>query len=150
MKNIFKTSIAVMALGLASVSANASIIQYGEFTQAENSNYSTGLGMDWIRWDVTRGLSIRSALSRYESDGWRMATAFEMSGLFNYFVGNYDWGVSESRTQQTYTGFTSELSPDTETDVQFQTLFGYTYYAAPSDYLDGDGLKKTEAFFGTD
>lgn len=150
MINIFKTSIAVMALGLASVSANAGIIEYGEFSQAENSDYSTGLGMDWIRWDVTKGLSIRSALSRYESDGWRMASGLEMSGLFNYFVGSNEWGVSESVSQQASTGFTSDLTPDTETDVQFQKLFGYTYYGASSDYLAGDSLMKTEAFFGID
>ncbi|MCG7649109.1 PEP-CTERM sorting domain-containing protein [Alteromonas sp. MmMcT2-5] len=137
---------------LASLSLNVSaeLITYGEFSKEENSDVVTGLGMEWLQWSSTRGMSINSALSSFSQNGWRLASITEVTALFNYFVPEYEWIESESVTQQRTTGRSDELSPDSETDVQFQTLFGYTYSARASDYLEGDGLNKTEAIFGSD
>lgn len=132
------------------ITSNAEIISYGEFSKEEHSEIVTGLGMDWMQWSSTKGMSINSALASFSYDGWRVASVAEVTELFNYFVPALSWVESESVSQQGPTGWTDELSPDSELDVQFQTLFGYTYGARASDYLDGDGLEKTEAIFGND
>lgn len=132
------------------LTTNAGTISYGEFSKKEHSEIVTGLGMDWIQWSSTKGMSINSALAAFSHDGWRVASVAEVTELFNYFVPAIGWVESESVTQQGPTGWTDELSPDSELDVQFQTLFGYTYAARASDYLDGDRLEKTEAIFGND
>lgn len=145
-----KNTVAIIALAAASFTATASVYTYGDFEREYSSDYSTGLGMDWMMWSVTKGMSINTASSIYSADGWRVASYTEMAGLYNYFIGSFDWQVTESATQQTSTGFTDDLSPDTENDVQFQTLFGYTYVGSSVDYLEGDALQKSEALFGTD
>lgn len=132
------------------LTTNAGIISYGEFSKEEHSEIVTGLGMDWMQWSSTKGMSIKTALTAFSHDGWRVASVAEVTELFNYFVPAIGWVESESVSQLGPTGWTDELSPDSELDVQFQTLFGYTYAARASDYLDGDRLEKTEAIFGND
>ncbi|QJR82150.1 PEP-CTERM sorting domain-containing protein [Alteromonas pelagimontana] len=150
MKIIGKKLAALGLLATVTTTTHGGVISYGEFTREDSSDVVSGLGMDWLQWSSTKGMSINSALSTYAVDGWRVASVTEMTGLFNYFVPSYDWVESESFTQQTSTGWSDELNSDTETDVQFQTLFGYTYLARASDYLSGDALNKTEAIFGSD
>ncbi len=132
------------------LTANAGIISYGEFSKGEHSEIVTGLGMDWMQWTSTKGMSINSALAAFSHDGWRVASVAEVTELFNYFIPALSWVESESVSQQGSTGWTDELSPVSELDVQFQTLFGYTTVGSASDYLDGDRLEKTEAIFGSD
>ena len=42
------------------------------------------IGLEWMRWDITNGMSINSALETYGSSGWRLASNLEMSELLNF------------------------------------------------------------------
>jgi len=87
-------------------------------------NIVTGAGLEWLKWDVTKGMSIVSALDVYAQKGWALATSNQMAGLFNTFMfGKSDWSGSSTTVQQQWLPWNQ-----TEDSVHniFFALFGIT------------------------
>jgi len=108
---------------VASMTSQAALISYNGYERDTAKNYVTGGGLEWLKWDVTKGMSINSALSAYESQGWRLASNDDMAILFNQFkFGKSDWHALENVVQSHSTpwGSGDELS----SHVAFISLFG--------------------------
>lgn len=83
---------ASIALIISAISANSSALTVSAL---EEDASSEALGLEWIKWTVTAGMSIDEALTAYSEDGWRLATNSEMASLFNkYFLAVEEGDVS--------------------------------------------------------
>ena len=95
---MLKKKLAVLAVILASHTAQAGVITYKNYSRDEAKNYVSGGGLDWLMWNQFVG-GIDYALYKYP--GWRLATNHEMAALFNTFnFGNDLWLDEESIHQQ--------------------------------------------------
>jgi hypothetical protein len=68
---------------LASVSAPAAVIEYKGYSRDSSSNIVTGGGLEWLKWDVTQGKTVRQAIN--ENSGWRLASVYEVIDMYNTF-----------------------------------------------------------------
>jgi len=75
-------AVAGLILSVCNV-ANAGLITENGHTLDTNTNIITGNSLEWLSWDVTRGLSIEAALNNYSSQGWTLASNTQMADLFN-------------------------------------------------------------------
>jgi hypothetical protein len=82
---MLKKIVFLSSLLVTSMTAQAALIQYGDYKRDSASNIVTGHGLEWLKWDVTKDMSINSALALYEIDGWRLASNDEMASLFRNF-----------------------------------------------------------------
>lgn len=139
----------------SSASYGSVISHYGYSRDTQSaSNVVTGGGLEWLMWDVTKGMSISSALDEYAKDGWVLATNLQMASLFNSFqFGKNDWNSIEGQTQ-----FIS-LEWDSREDSSYNaffSLFGSTWHsdcgANGRDYCYEitDPFRNAMAFFGSD
>ena len=111
---IKQMTLAIITL-MVSVSVYAGPITYNGYTLAEGSNYVTGGGLEWLRWDETTGKTIAEALQ--ENSGWRIATTSEMATLLNGFFNiSFDIGNSTS----------TDTKVDDATTNNFFKMFGNT------------------------
>jgi hypothetical protein len=112
-------------------------IEYNGYSRDAASNVVTGGGLEWLKWDVTHGMSVDSAITTYYPGGWTLATTEQMMALFNAFqFGKSNWGSggSESVTMPWAAG---ENSPHN----QFLELFGHTEYGG--DIVCSDSITKS-------
>ena len=86
-----KTFIASCLL-VTSMASQAALISYNGYQRDSASNIVKGGGLEWLKWDVTNGTSINSALATYAKDGWSLASNIHIATLFNVFqFGKTDW-----------------------------------------------------------
>lgn len=144
---------------LASVSAQAAVIEYKGYSRDSSSNIVTGGGLEWLKWDVTKGMSIQSALAAYSADGWTLASNSQMAGLFNDFqFGKNDWSDVESESQSSW-----DVSFNSATNVatSFFQIFGQmstisdngqvcSYFINKECNYPGYTYRGTAALFGND
>lgn len=150
LKNIFFAG----CLLVTSMASQAGLISYNGYERAESSDIVKGGGLQWLKWDVTKGMSINEARSIYGAAGWELATNEQVTTLFNAFkFGNKLWTNTEGVTQQAGGGWTKdENSPQNA----FSSLFGFTYSlmcatnTQTSCYEPNDALFQTAAWFGND
>lgn len=140
MRLINKFILSVFCL-LSAATATASVITFNDYSYDDSTNYVTGGGLEWIRWEETRGESITTSLTNYA--GYRLATETELSTLFNNFglalTGSFD---NDENTSQTFVSYT-----DLTLSSNFMDFFGKTNpqiggpFAAArfGEDLDGDG-----------
>lgn len=122
-------------------------------------------GLEWLRWDITNGMSIDQALDIF--GGWRLASNNEMNELFNesnitngydyvFDGGENDFQVFEDLTARSTPfeffkslGLTSYYCPDDTQDDRDNILQGgcdsYVSALYGAD-LDGDGLYNRASF----
>lgn len=146
----------LLAAGLfvTSFSSSAASISHNGFQLDTNANIVRGAGLDWLRWDLTTGQSIRQALDTYS--GWRLATNAEMAKLFSTFgFGQNYWHSAELGFQR----FTSPYSAGHDNSVQqtFISLFGKTDQSSCSVlnrsrdcFDDADPYQISTAAYGAD
>jgi hypothetical protein len=149
----------LVGLLLASVSAPAAVIEYKGYSRDSSSNIVTGGGLEWLKWDVTKGMSIQSALAAYSADGWTLASNSHMAGLFNDFqFGKNDWSDLESESQ--FSGFVS-VNSATNVATSFFQVFGQmstisdnghvcSYFINKECNYPGYLYRSTAALFGND
>ena len=139
---------------LASVSAQAAVIEYKGYSRDSSSNIVTGGGLEWLKWDVTKGMSINEALAAHK--GWSLASNVQMASLFNAFqFGASNWHDKESVGQYSSMDWSQDEFGDTNA---FIDLFGYTsgrpkVCITPTDILcdiKEDARFFTAANYGTD
>lgn len=154
---MLKKIVLLSSLLVTSLSAHATLISHFGYERDSASNVVIGGGLEWLKWDVTKGLSIDSALDLYASDGWRLASNVDMASLFNSFVfGNTDgWNANEEEFQRSELPWNS--GDEYSHHIKFMELFGVTRRSSCADYgvtaycySDDDPLIGSYAFFGAD
>lgn len=122
-------------------------------------------GKEWLQWTETLGMSVNTALSTYESDGWRVANSLEMAILFSRFFKTVAWDTDEDTHQDNMVNFSDYgVEPQfyhdgVDPSYPFGELFGridFGQFEGGSVYVDNekledlDGFYMTEAIYGTD
>lgn len=153
---MLKKVVLTVFLLVTSMTSQAALISYNGYERDSASNIVTGGGLEWLKWDLTTGMSIDAALSIYAADGWTLATNDNMAALFNSFqFGKVDWNSNES----IYQGLSIPWDLTEQSNhLNFVHLFGDTWQASATCdeiitvncYLAEDDLKFTRAFFGAD
>jgi hypothetical protein len=118
-----KTTI-VSAFLLVSGLAEAALISHNNYSLNTDTNIVTNNGTEWLQWDVTIGESISSALGKYASEGWMLASNSQMAGLFT----DFGWGSSVQDDGNIITRGTFSASTDESSMDKFIELFGSTYF----------------------
>ncbi len=114
------------------------------------------VGLEWMRWDITNGLSIRQAVDIYSPHGWRLATNHEMAGLMNHWEFHIVSGFEDHELFHHDENTVQERwDPATHANLSsFEDLFGLTSYYCNEDeplMLDLYGCwSHSAAFFGAD
>jgi hypothetical protein len=143
---ILTTMIAGVCLAFSSL-ANSALITHKNYTLNTDTNIVTHTdGTDWLQWDVTIGESINSALSKYASEGWMLASNAQMAGLFT----DFGWGSSVHEDDIIATYGTYSASADESDMDKFIELFGTTVF---NRFRNPEGIlsqRSSYAIFGSD
>jgi hypothetical protein len=108
---------------VTSLASQAGLMSHYGYERDSGSNIVKGGGLEWLKWDVTKGMSINTALSKYASEGWSVATNTQMANLFNAFqFGKSDWYPNQSSAI-----FTQWTADEQQPHDHFVKLFGETY-----------------------
>ncbi len=70
---------------LTSLPVTAGLIQYNGYERETDSQIVKGKKLEWLKWDVTRGQSVNTALADYSSQGWQVANIVQVIELFSDF-----------------------------------------------------------------
>ncbi len=153
---MLKKFVLLSSLLISSMSAHAALISHFGYERDSASNIVTGGGLEWLKWDVTKGMSVNTALEKYASQGWRLASNAEMASTYNRFsFGNDVWYAGETNYQRKDTSFVFDIVPNSHT--QFINLFGATSIDSCSlrarstkCYADEEPDVRALAIFGSD
>lgn len=120
--------------------AISSTIEFGSYKYSDNSQTVKGGSLDWMRWDLTSGLSAEEALNTFYIQGWRLATNSEVSRLFRDFgLGVFDENVATSELKIKNASTFSSVYISSQ---MFYSMFGHTYQTDPTPFpadIDSDG-----------
>jgi hypothetical protein len=120
----------LIATGLlvTSMASQASIIEYRGYSREVSSNIVTGNGVEWLKWDVNKGKSIKESLDEYADAGWMLATDTQITSLFNIFqFGKMDWTIAENTyIEHRFPRSEGIMTPHEE----FLQLFGFTQFTS--------------------
>lgn len=120
------------------------------------------VGLEWLRWDITNGMSIDTAINTFEQDGWRLASNIEMADLLNFWDFGTGFGTVSTPGNGSPTPFTgnensteSNWDPATHQGLgRFEDMFGLTsYFCDKEDEFNYEyyGCQShASAFFGAD
>lgn len=145
---MLKKILVASCLLVSSMASQATIISHFGYERDSASNIVTGGGLEWLMWDVTKGMSINGALAAYSDGDWTLATNSNMASLFNAFqFGKTNWSNVETSDQESYVPWSED---ENSSHNMFMALFGFTFldstsFFAPTDYYVG-----TRAFYGVD
>lgn len=140
---MLKKVLVASCLLVASMASQATMISHFGYDRDSASNIVKGGGKEWLKWDVTKGLSIDQALAAYGAEGWTLASNRQMASLFNVFqFGKTDWSDVEDVFQITLFGGKDDGTDDS-VYLAFVDLFGAT---VSWDYY----RRATYALFGSD
>jgi hypothetical protein len=117
------------------------------YTRDDASVVVQGVGLEWLKWDVTVGQSIESALRLYADQGWRLATNSEMADLFNDFDFGGLFSAQEDFELRVATDWSAE---ETGVHIDFIDLFGFTQLLYGPAYELTDPSVASFALFGSD
>jgi len=141
---------------VASMASQAALISYNGYERDTAKNYVTGGGLEWLKWDETKGSSIEAALSTHASQGWRLASNLEMAELFNNFqFSSTVFGNNENISQNVSTPWSTNESG---VHTVFLSLFGTTSIGgnvctssrSKQCYAENDNWIASAAIFGAD
>jgi hypothetical protein len=128
--------------------ANAALITHNGYTLDEDTDIVTGGGLEWLQWDVTKGLSVNTAVAANGifggadyGNGWTLATNEQMAALFNAFSFN-----------STTTGTSLDFTANTDNTAMdnFIELMGSTSVRQSLPYGSGvNGYRESRAAYGT-
>lgn len=148
--------VVLSSLLISSMSAHAALISHFGYERDSASNIVTGGGLEWLKWDVTKGMSVNTALEKYGSQGWRLASNAEMASTYNRFSFGRDvWYALETMSEGKAESFVFDIVPSSHT--QFINLFGATSINSCSlsaksirCYADEEPDVRALAIFGSD
>lgn len=150
---MFRHFLGASFLLVTSLASQAALISYNGFERDSTSNVVKGRGLEWLKWDVTNGMSVGSALATYQSQGWKLATRRQMVDLFNVFqFGLTDWSNALGSYEDNSVPWTA--GEDTS-HATFIKLFGSTKTEQCTSELDywcfslSDPYSRTQVFHGS-
>lgn len=120
--------------------ANAGIISHKGYELVSNSNIiADPYGFEWLRWSETSGIKdLYETYLAYTSEGWQLATNFQMSRLFNDFDFGVEFDADPSTTQ--YLRFNDGPVQDMNSPTLiFLDLFGSTITKGYVSYDEESG-----------
>lgn len=92
----------------------------GGYTHDTSTNIVVGAGYEWLRWDVSAGMSIEE-LNTYASSGWELASNQQIADLFN----DFQFGYWFDATIEDQTIDTEEEAPNISGNfLLFTSMFG--------------------------
>ncbi len=151
---MYKMFFVALSLLVTSMSSQATLISHNGYQRDSASNIVKGGGLEWLKWDLTKGSSINSAIAKYSKDGWVLASNVQMAALLNAFqFGKSDW-TSQENIYQSVAG-KWDASESTVYN-NFVELFGFTTFntCAQGEVLSchaaEDPRKNAYAIFGSD
>lgn len=109
---------------LSSLGVEAGIIEYNGYSRAESSDIVKGGGLEWLKWDVTRGLSIQDAIAKYGSQGWKLANNSQMTSLVNSFKFGKDNWINPENDFLGQTIYQPWTSDENSAHNYFSRIFG--------------------------
>lgn len=150
---MLKKILLASCLLITAMASQASVISHHGYERDSSSNIVKGGGLEWLMWDVTKGMSVNQALAAYADAGWQLATNDMMASLFNTFVfGKDNWSANTNIVQSAQVSWNAggethhaELSEHNK----FMSLFGLTQELY-SGHRANDHLRSTFAFFLND
>lgn len=149
-KNIFLALVCCAA----SFATQAGLIQFQDYSRLTTSSVVKTKQLEWLQWDQTRGMSIKTALETYSNAGWTLASSGQMVALFNDFkFGHSGWKDAESKNQVAYQSWSAD---EASSQNAFLRLFGINRtlgcdaFTEPYCYPAQDPHEETFAFFGSD
>jgi hypothetical protein len=96
-------SLVAASLLFTTCMTQASLIEYNGYSRADSSSIVSGGGLEWLKWDVTTGMSLTTAVDLYAAGGWRLASNANIISLFNAFkFKEDDWSDDEYTNQSTW------------------------------------------------
>ncbi len=135
---MLRTSITAAVLLFSSI-ANSALVTHNGYTLDDQTNIIQGDNIEWLQWDVTDNMSVDAALANvansYDGGGWTLATNAQMTKLLNdfNFGSTIPWlAIDELVVQQQKTPVDAD-DINTDTDLQFVSLFGNTFTEFLSD-----------------
>lgn len=150
----------LLVLLIASTSSQAALIEYQGYSRHTDSDVVTGGGLEWLKWDLTKNMSISDALFAYQDKGWSLASNAQMALLLNDFqFGKNDWNDVEWASQ--YIDSITFNTVDSTMESFFE-LFGYTslieegsfgvcaYFTDLGCKSPGYSYKEALVFYGND
>ncbi len=111
--------------------ANATVISHNGYSWDDTTDIVTGGGLEWLRWDVTEGQSINTALANFSGAGWTLAQNTEVKTLFDAFFPANTYGTAWDADEFTFQQILVDWnSSEGSTDFsKFVAVFGDTYHA---------------------
>lgn len=152
---MFKKLLMTSALLLATSSANAALINYGNFELDTETNiiWNSETDREYLHFSQTLGYSIRTARATYASEGWDIISTTEMTNIFNDFGfirndGN-EFASNDNLRQQGKFGFTEGDSLETDPAFAYLNIFGITR-SDTRDFSTDDPFIQAINLFGED
>jgi hypothetical protein len=143
---MLKKLVLLSSLLVTSMTAQAALISHFGYERDSASNVVIGGGLEWLRWDLTRGRSINQAVA--EHAGWTLASNMQMASLFNVFqFGKTNWSTDESLGQAKARYWDAQEEGPHE---EFMRLFGITAWYGLPHYTDNDPFVTARAVYGSD
>lgn len=140
----------LLSAGL-SMAAQAGVIAHYGFERDSTATVVKGGGLEWLKWDQTKGKTVSQAVS--DHSGWRLATATEMTALFNTF----QFGIGKWQPDQLNLVSNPWTADEQASHNAFLQLFGSTFVSrevcvnssSRSCYLPQDNMIFSRAWFAS-
>ncbi len=145
-----------LGLLLSSQVTQASVIEHYGYSRDSSSTVVSDGKLEWLSWNITKGMSIQSALAAFSADGWRLANSRQLTDLFGTFrfgLPKSSWGICESCSLISDGSWTPE--EDSPID-HFINLFGWTELLRCANatsmycYSQNDPAAESWVMFGDD
>lgn len=131
-------SVAALTLS-ASAFVNAAPVTIGDYSYSGTGSTFTGGGLEWLRWDQTKGMSVNQALAA--NSGWRVANGQEVSALLKAAFNKSDHVANvANETTYLYDWSTNFLNQS----LDLINMVGQTHQDKTNDGL----AKYSYAFYG--
>ncbi|KZY64702.1 PEP-CTERM sorting domain-containing protein [Oleiphilus sp. HI0079] len=127
---LFKTFIVMLMVAVPAVS-NAYVLDPTSSIVTDDSS-----GKQWLRWTETSSLSVNSAISTYQGDGWRLASNAEMAKLFSDFFAPIVLPEDQASRQS----FVGEFGDGEDPVLELGKTFGWTEYENSINVASGETL----------
>lgn len=133
-----------------STTAFAGLITFGNYSLDEDTNIVTDTSrqIEWLQWDMTKGLSIEQALDEFGSAGWKLSSNVQMASLYS------DFGLMSSSIEDKFILNTLDYNADDGDKTvydQLIKLFGATEIAEGGEFgIGDDALRETLVLYGSD
>ena len=120
-----------LILMLMGAHSYAGVISYAGYSRDMNSTVVTGGGLQWMQWTETLNETRFSALNKYSSSGWRLATESDVITLVQAFFGTEYYLHEDGWRDYGWEGYDTVGE---EAYISFIDLFGNTFEGQGNEF----------------